>query len=68
MTRLLAAALAVLLLAVHHVTSRDGALILVTIACTVVSLGALRLPRVQRSPVAWLADAVVELALIWASS
>ncbi len=59
MTRLLAAALAVLLLAVHHVTSRDGALILVTIACTVVSLGALRLPRVQRSPVAWLVDAVV---------
>lgn len=68
MTRLLAAALAVLLLAVHHVTSRDGALILVTIACTAVSLGALRLPRVQRSPVAWLADAVVALALIWASA
>ena len=67
MTRLLAAALAVLLLAVHHVTSRDGALVLVTVAWTVVSLGALRLPRVQRSPVAWLADAAVAFALIWAS-
>ena len=67
MTRLLAAALAVLLLAVHHVTSRDGALIVVTVAWTVVSLGALRLPRVQRSAIAWLVDAAVALALIWAS-
>jgi signal transduction histidine kinase len=67
MTRLLAAALAVLLLAVHHVTDYDGALIVVTVAWTAVSLGALRLPRVQRSAVAWLVDAAVALALIWAS-
>ncbi len=67
MTRLLAAALAVLLLAVHHVTDHDGALVAVTVAWTAVSLGALRLPRVQRSAVAWLVDAAVALALIWAS-
>ena len=67
MTRLLAAALAVLLLAVHHVTSNDGVLIVVTVAWTVISLAALRLPRVQRSALAWLVDVAVALALIWAS-
>ncbi|HVL31279.1 MAG TPA: ATP-binding protein [Solirubrobacteraceae bacterium] len=68
MTRLLAAAVAVVLLAVHRVTSHDLELIVAAIAYTAISLAALALvPRLQLSPVAWLVDSAAALALVAAS-
>ena len=68
MTRLLAAAVAVILLAVHSVTAHDPELIALTIAFTAGSLGVLMLlPRLQLSPAAWLADGAAALALVAAS-
>lgn len=65
MTRLLAAAVAVLLLFVHRVTTHDAELIAVTIAYTAVSLGVLTLvPRLQLAPAAWLVDGVAALWLV----
>ena len=57
MTRLLAAAVAVMLLLVHRVTAHDPALIVAVIAYTAGSLVLLTaIPRLQASPAAWLAD------------
>lgn len=65
MTRLLAAAVAVLLLVVHRVTAHDAELIAITIAYTALSLGVLTLlPGLQLSPIAWLVDGLVVLALV----
>ncbi len=68
MTRVLAAAVAVLLLVVHRVTPYDGLLISATVAYTAASLAAARyLPRLQTAPAAWLVDGAVVLALVAAS-
>ena len=68
MTRLLAAAVAVLLLLVHRVTTHDAELIVAVVAYTAGSLGVLTaLPRLQLSPVAWLADGALVLTLVAAS-
>lgn len=65
MTRLLAAAVAVLLLVVHRVTAHDAELIAIAIAYTALSLGVLTLlPGLQLSPAAWLVDCLVVLALV----
>lgn len=69
MTRLLAGAVAVLLLLVHHVTDHDPLLILATSAYTAVSLGVLSIwPSLQFSPVAWIGDGVATLALVASSA
>ena len=68
MTRLLAAAVAVLLLLVHRVTTHDAELIVVAVAYTAASLGVLTaVPRLQLSPAAWLVDCAAVLALVAAS-
>jgi len=68
MTRLLAASVAVVLLAVHRVTAHDPVLIVATVAFTAASLVAFRsAPRLQLAPVAWLVDALAVLALVAAS-
>ena len=68
MTRLLAAAVAVLLLLVHRVTTHDAELIVAGVAYTAASLGVLTaVPRLQLSPVAWLVDCAAVLALVAAS-
>ena len=68
MTRLLAAAVAVVLLVVHRVTAHDPELIALAIAYTAISLGVLTLlPRLQLSPAAWLVDSLAALALVAAS-
>ena len=68
MTRLPAAGVAVLLLAAHRVTAHDARLIVVTIVFTAVTLAALAsMPRLQRSPVAWLVDGAGVLVLVVAS-
>lgn len=68
MTRLLAAAVAILLLLVHRVTTHDTALILLALVYTGVSLGVLSAePRLQASPAAWLLDGAAVLALVAAS-
>jgi signal transduction histidine kinase len=68
MTRLLAAAVAVVLLAVHRVTSHDLELIVAAIAYTAISLAALALvPRLQLSPLAWAVDSAGALVLVAAS-
>jgi signal transduction histidine kinase len=68
MTRVLAAAVAVLLLVVHRVTSHDPSLIAAVIAYTAVSLVVLsRVEHLQLAPVAWLLDGVAALALVGAS-
>lgn len=68
MTRLLAAGVAIILLAVHRVTTHDPALIALTIVYTAGSLGVLKLvPRLQLSPATWLVDSVAALALVAAS-
>lgn len=68
MTRLPAAAVAVLLLAIHRVTDYDAALVVVTVAFTAGSLAAFALlPRLQDASVAWLCDGAAVLALVAAS-
>src|SRR5690349_10896689 len=67
-TRLLAAGLAFALLAVHHVTGRDPALMALTVAWTVASLAVVeRSERAQRLPAAWVVDAAAALGLVWLS-
>ncbi len=67
-TRLLAAAVAVLLLAVHRVTSHDGELTVAVIAYVAVTLGAVcAVPRLALTPAAWLLDSAAVLALVAAS-
>lgn len=64
-TRAVATATAVALLAAHHVTDDDGTLIVVVVAyATVTAALAVRFPRLTLSPVAWLVDIAVPLALI----
>ncbi|HEV2060968.1 MAG TPA: ATP-binding protein [Solirubrobacteraceae bacterium] len=68
MTRLLAAAVAVLLLLVHRVTPDDPVLIGAGVAYTAGSLLVLTtVPRLQLSPAAWLVDGAAALALVVAS-
>jgi len=68
MTRLLAGGVAVLLLVLHRVTAHDSTLVVITVAYTAVSVLALtRLPRLQRSAVAWFVDGAAVLALVVAS-
>lgn len=68
MTRLLAAAVAVLLLLVHRVTAHDSELIVATVLYTGCSLGILTaVPRLQLAPVAWLVDGAAVFALVVAS-
>jgi signal transduction histidine kinase len=67
-TRLGAAGVGILLLAVHRVTAHDPVLIGAVVAYTVVTLGAFAyIPRLQLSPSAWLVDGVAVLALVAAS-
>ena len=67
-TRLLAAAVAVLLLVVHRVTAHDDELTLAVIAYATVSLGAVSAaPRLALAPAAWLLDSAAVLALVAAS-
>jgi signal transduction histidine kinase len=67
-TRLLAAAVAVLLLVVHRVTAHDGELTVAVIVYGAVSLGAVSaVPRLALAPAAWLLDSVAVLALVAAS-
>jgi signal transduction histidine kinase len=68
MTRLPAAAVAVLLLLVHRVTTHDTTLIVAAIAYTAGSLGVLTaVPPLQLSRLAWLLDGAATLALVVAS-
>ncbi len=68
MTRLLAAAVAVVLLSVHRVTAHDAELVAAVVIFTAGSLVALTaMPRLQLSPLAWLADGLAVLALVAAS-
>ncbi len=68
MTRLPAAAVAVLLLLVHRVTAHDSELIVGVVVYTVGSLAVLTaVPRLQVSPAAWLTDCAAVLALVAAS-
>jgi signal transduction histidine kinase len=68
MARLLAAAVAAVLLVVHRVTPYDGVLIVAVTGYTAVSLGLLTArPRLQLEPVAWLLDSVAVLGLVAAS-
>jgi two-component system sensor histidine kinase UhpB len=64
-TRAVATATAVALLAAHHVTDEDGTLIVVVIAYAVLtSLLAARFPRIVLHPAAWAVDIAIPLALI----
>ena len=68
MSRLLAAAAAVTLFAIHEVTRYDGVLMGLTVGWTAVSLLAyLRWPRLPGSPAAWAVDGAAALALVWLS-
>jgi signal transduction histidine kinase len=68
MTRILGAVLAVGLLAVHHVSAHDPALIGLTIAWTALSLSVFaRSEDWQRRPSAWTVDALAVIALVWLS-
>jgi signal transduction histidine kinase len=68
MTRLLAGAVAVLLLIVHRVTAHDLALTVAVIAYTAVSLWLVSaVPRLALAPLAWLLDGLAVLALVAAS-
>ncbi len=67
-TRLLAAAVAVLLLVVHRVTAHDGELMLAVVVYGAVSLGVVSaVPRLALAPAAWLLDSAAVLALVAAS-
>jgi signal transduction histidine kinase len=68
MTRLLGAAVAIALLALHHVTDHDPAMIAVTAGWTVLTLVLFaRGEQWQASPAAWLVDGMVAIALVWLS-
>jgi signal transduction histidine kinase len=68
MTRLLGAAVAIALLAVHHVTDHDPLLIAVTAGWTLLALAVFaRWEHWQVSRAAWLIDGAVAVALIWLS-
>ena len=68
MSRLLGAAVAICLLAVHRVTAHDDALIALTAAYTATSLAVVyRVAGARRSPLVWIADGGVALAFVWLS-
>jgi len=68
MTRLLGAGVAIALLAVHHVTDHDPALIAVTAGWTVLTLAVFsRWEQSQASRAAWLIDGAGAVGLIWLS-
>jgi signal transduction histidine kinase len=67
MTRLLGAALAVLLLTVHTVTESDLPLAVVVIAWTAATLLAFRRRAIREAPWAWALDTFAALALVLAS-
>ena len=68
MTRLLGAAVAIALLAVHHVTDHDPMMIAVTAGWTVLTLALFsRGEQWQASPTAWLVDGAIAIALVWLS-
>ncbi|MDQ3740864.1 MAG: histidine kinase, partial [Actinomycetota bacterium] len=68
LTRALGGLVAVVLLSAHRITDHDDVLVAVTIAWTVVSVALfVRFARLEREPLAWLADGAVALALIWIS-
>jgi signal transduction histidine kinase len=65
MTRLAAAAAAVVLLTAHRVTDHDQALIAAGLAWTAISLIAFaRSERLQHAPLAWFVDALAALTLV----
>jgi signal transduction histidine kinase len=67
-TRLLGAAVALALLAVHHVTGSDPQLMALTAVWTAGSLTVFhRSVPLRRRPSAWLLDAATALALVWLS-
>ena len=69
MTRLLGAAVAVVLLAAHRVSDHDAVLFAGALGWTALSLGVLiRREHWQRRPVAWLVDATVVLGMVWLSA
>jgi signal transduction histidine kinase len=64
-TRAVATATAVALLAAHHVTDDDGTLVVVVIGYSAVTaVLAVRFPALTLHPLAWLVDIAVPLALI----
>jgi signal transduction histidine kinase len=68
MTRVLAAVVAVVLLAVHHVSDHDPALIGLTLAWTALSLTLFaRSEEWQRWGWAWALDGAAAIALVWLS-
>jgi signal transduction histidine kinase len=67
MTRVLGAALAVLLLLVHQVTDVDAPLALIAVVWSAVTLLAARHRAIRESPWAWLVDTLAALALVLAS-
>jgi signal transduction histidine kinase len=68
MTRVLGAVVAVVLLAVHHVSRHDPALIGLTLGWTALSLAAFaRSNEWQRRPWAWAIDGGAAIALVWLS-
>jgi signal transduction histidine kinase len=68
-TRVLGAAVAVVLIAAHRVSDYDPALIAVTVGWTALSLAALlTFERLSRLPVVWLVDGAAALALIYLST
>lgn len=69
MTRAMGAAVAIALLAAHSVSGYDPALIVATLAWTVVSIGAFaRSAALQHAPIAWLIDTGVALLLVYLST
>jgi signal transduction histidine kinase len=69
MTRAMGAAVAIALLAAHNVSGYDPALIVATLAWTVISIGAFaRSAALQHAPVAWLIDTGVALLLVYLST
>ena len=65
MTRMLGAAVAVLILAAHRVTHADGTLIAATLGWTALTLAAFgRSERIRAAPAAWLVDTGGAVALV----
>jgi signal transduction histidine kinase len=68
-TRPLGAAVAIFLLAVHHVSDYDGALVVVTVAWSAASLAAFAASeRLSGAWPAWLVDAAAALLLVYLST
>ena len=68
MTRVLGATVAITLLAVHHVTDHDPALIAMTVAWTVLSLSLFAVHEdLQRLASVWVLDGAAAIALVWLS-